>query len=105
MTSSSPSSSNSGAGGSQTLADLMFVEGGAEIASGHAVHLVGEMARAVELEVIGGEGCSQRAAGISGRRLHPHFVEAQVAKHFAVGDAIERHAAGEAQVARAGFGR
>jgi hypothetical protein len=36
--------------------------------------------------------------------LHPYLLEAAVAQHLAVCDAIERDAAGEAQIARAGLG-
>ena len=39
-----------------------------------------------------------RAAGIAGRRLHPDVLEGAVAQDLAVGDAVERHAAGEAQI-------
>jgi hypothetical protein len=47
---------------------------------------------------------AERAAGIARRRLHPEPVEAAVAQHLAVGDAVERDAAGEAEVARAVLG-
>ena len=42
-------------------------------------------------------------AGVARRRLNPDVFERAVAQHLAVGDAIERHAAGEAQVLRTGF--
>ena len=59
---------------------------------------------ALEL-VIGRKRRADRAAGIAGRRLNPDVVELAVAQHLAVGDAIQRHAAGKAQIARAGLGR
>ena len=41
---------------------------------------------------------AERAAGVTGRRLDPDAVEGLVAQQLAVGDAVERHAAGEAEV-------
>ena len=41
----------------------------------------------------------ERAAGIAGGRLHPDLIEFAVAQDFAVRDAIERHAAGQAEIA------
>ena len=52
----------------------------------------------------GGECRADRAAGISCRRLNPDVADGAVAQHFAVGDAIERDPAGEAQLFHAGFG-
>ena len=51
-------------------------------------------------DVIGRQGGPDRAAGIAGSRLDPNFLEAAVAQHLAVGDAIERDAAGEAEIVR-----
>ena len=86
-------------------ANLLVAESGAEIAAGHAVDLVRGWPRGAEFEVIGGQCRAERAAGIARRRLHPHMVELAVAQDLAVGDAIERHTAGEAQISHAGFGR
>ena len=55
--------------------------------------------------MIGGKRRTERAAGIAGGRLNPDVFETPVAQHLAVGDAIERHAAGETQIALAGFRR
>ena len=57
-----------------------------------------------ELQVIGGERRADRAAGIAGRRLDPDALEVAVAQHLAVGDAVERDAAGEAQISCSGLG-
>ena len=48
--------------------------------------------------MIGRERRAERAAGVAGRRLDPDLVEAAVAQDLAVGDAIERDAAGEAEI-------
>ena len=56
-----------------------------------------------EIAVIGGVGRADRAAGIAGRRLHPDAVEQVLAQQLAVGDAVQRHAAGQADVLRAGL--
>jgi hypothetical protein len=50
--------------------------------------------------MIGREGGSDRAAG---GRLNSDVLEAAVAKDLAIGDAIERHAAGKAEVFRSGL--
>jgi hypothetical protein len=49
-----------------------------------------------------GERRPERAAGVAGRGLDPEVVEDALAQELAVGDAVERHAAGEAEVALAG---
>src|SRR5262249_53641425 len=48
---------------------------------------------------------AERAAGIAGGRLDPNIAKAAFAQHLAVGDAIERDAAGKTQVLQAGLGR
>ena len=53
--------------------------------------------------MIGGKRCADRAAGIACGRLNPDVVEVTIAQHLAVGDAIQRDAAGKAQVPRAGL--
>ena len=55
------------------------------------------------LMVTGGKRRAERAAGIAGCRLNPDFVETAVAQHLAIGDAIERDAAGETKIARSSF--
>ena len=42
---------------------------------------------------------AERAARVSRRRLDPHVVEGPLAQHPSVPDAVQRHAAGEAEVA------
>ena len=56
-----------------------------------------------EIAVIGGERRADRAAGIARRRLHPDAVEDALAQQLAVGDAVQRHAAGQADVLGAGL--
>ena len=46
---------------------------------------------------------AERAAGIAGRRLNPDLLERAFAQDAAVADAVQRDAAGQAQVAHAGF--
>ena len=53
--------------------------------------------------VIGGERRADRAAGIAGRRLDPDASNSFLAQHLAVGDAVQRDAAGEAEVLGARF--
>ena len=53
----------------------------------------------------GGVGGAERAARVAGRRLHPQVAKGAVAQHLAVGHAVERHAAGHAQVGNGVFGR
>ena len=50
-----------------------------------------------------GQCRAQRAAGVARRRLHPYVFESAIAQHLAVGHAVERDAAGEAQIFQAGF--
>jgi hypothetical protein len=57
------------------------------------------------MDMIGGERRPERAAGIAGRRLNPDIAELALAHDLAVGDAIERDAAGQAEVLLAGLGR
>ena len=64
----------------------------------HGVERAVELARLAELHVIGGERGAERAAGVAGRRLDPDALELAVAQDLAVGDAVERDAAGQAQV-------
>ena len=57
-----------------------------------------ESARLALMQVVGGERRAERAAGVAGRRLDPDALEPAVAQHLAVGHAVERDAAGEAEV-------
>jgi len=45
---------------------------------------------------------ADRAAGVARRGLDPDIVELAVAQHLAIGDAVQRDAAREAEIARAG---
>ena len=60
-----------------------------------------DLTRTAEMQVVGGERGTERAAGVAGRRLHPDALELAVAQDLAVGDAVERDAAGQAQIADA----
>ena len=54
--------------------------------------------RATFVIVIGHKRGAERAAGIARGRLHPDLLEFAVAQDFAIGDTIERHAAGQAEI-------
>ena len=92
-----------GAGRGQALGNLVVGVLGAEVGASHAIHMAVELARLAHEAVIGGIGRAHRAAGITGRRLHPDVVEDVLAQQLAVGDAVQRHAAGQADVPGAGF--
>ena len=61
------------------------------------------MTRVVLEQVIGGERRAERATRIARRRLDPYSRETAVAQHLAVGDAVKRDAAREAEVRHAGL--
>ena len=48
--------------------------------------------------MVGSERCAERAAASPAAGCTIDVLEGAVAQHLAVGDAVERHAAGEAQV-------
>ena len=76
---------------------------GPEIGAVHAVEPVVDLAPVAFVDVIRRERGAERAAGIARGRLDPDALEFAVAQHLAVGHAVERHAAGEAQILRAGL--
>src|SRR5262249_46636655 len=84
------------ADGGQTLVDVALVELRAEIAALHPVDGIWTDALAAFVQVVDRERGAERAAGIARRRLHPDIAKSAVAQDLAVGDAIERDAAGEA---------
>ena len=86
-------------------AAFVVVVGRPEIGAVHAVELVLEPPWTGLVQVIGGERRAQRAAGVAGRRLDPDTLELAVAQHLAVRHAVERHAAGHAEIFGAGLGR
>ena len=53
--------------------------------------------------VMDGQRGAERAAGVAGRRLDPEALERPLAQQPAVADAVERDAAGEAEVLHAGL--
>ena len=57
----------------------------------------------LEMPVPEAQRHAERAAGIAGRRLDPDLLERAFAQDAAVADAVERHAAGQAQIAHAGL--
>src|SRR6185312_4833058 len=85
--------------------DLVTGVGRTEICPAHAVAGVAGDARPIEKEVIGAECGADRAAGIARSRLNPDLLEGAVAQHLAVGDAVERDAAGKAEIGDAGLAR
>jgi hypothetical protein len=48
---------------------------------------------------------AQCATGVTGCGLYPNILEGAIAKHFAAGKTIQRHAAGQAQIGTAAFFR
>ncbi len=83
----------------QSLLDVGLRIIRAEKGAGHAV-IGGHRLRGCPLNmVVGRQRGTDRAAGIARRRLNPDIVELAVAQHLAVGDAVQRDAAGEAQIA------
>ena len=83
--------------------DFFLRECRAKIGALHLVERVGERARRALVQVIGCKCGAERAAGVAGRGLDPDILKAAVAHDLAVGHAIERDPAGEAEVLRAGL--
>ena len=66
--------------------------------------VVGHVAVGVaEVDAVGVERRAERAAGIAGRRRHEHALEAGLGEDARVGDAVQRHAAAEAEIRQAGL--
>src|SRR6185503_4229535 len=59
--------------------------------------------RLAEIAMPERERYAERAAGVSRRGLDPEIVERPFAQDAPVGDAVERHAAGEAELGEAGL--
>src|SRR5213078_1012795 len=87
-----------GARGAQPALDLVVRELRPEVAAAHAVHGAIHLAPFFIEEVITDERGAERTAGIARRGLQPQPLEAAVAQELAVRHAVERDAAGEAQV-------
>ena len=47
---------------------------------------------------------TERAAAVARRRLHEQILERRLAQDATVGDAVQRHAAGQAEAVEAGLG-
>jgi hypothetical protein len=75
-----------------------------EISAGHGV-ISGCRAWFARELIIGRQSRADGAAGVSGRRLHPDIPERLLAQNFAVGDAVERDAAGQAKIFRSALAR
>ncbi len=69
----------------------------------HGVAFRRHAALAAEHEMVDGERDADGAAGVSRRGLDPQALERPLAQQAAVADAVERDAAGEAQVLHAGL--
>ena len=91
--------------GLQPAFDFILLEGRAEIAASHRVRGAVGPARLILEQVIGRQRRPQGAPGIPGRRLDPDVLECTLAQHLAVGHAIERDAAGHAEILHAGLRR
>ena len=59
--------------------------------------------RIAEVDAVGIERRAERAAGIAGRRRHEDALEAGLGEDARVGDAVQRHAAAEAEIGQTGF--
>ena len=66
--------------------------------------MIGHVAvRIAEVDAVGIERRAQRAAGVARRRRHEHALESGLGEDPRIGDAVERHAAAEAEVRQAGL--
>ena len=86
------------ANASETAFDLLLGEFRAEIGPAHGVDCAVQLARSIEMLMVGSERRADRAAGIARRRLDPDALEGSIAQYFAVGHAIERDAAGKTEI-------
>ena len=82
--------------------DLLVAEARAEIGPRHAVARV-RAARPVGEQVVTGERRADRPTGVARRRLDPDRIEDLLLEQLPVGHAVERDAAGHAQIARLRF--
>jgi hypothetical protein len=75
-------------------------EFGSEERAAHRIRRCRDARLGLEL-VVGGERRADRAAGVTCGGLDPDPVELAVAQHLAVGHAVQRHPAREAEIVRA----
>ena len=87
---------------SEKRSDLLVVERGTEQRSGLAVARLNH-ARLVEQLVPDEPRRAERSPRIAGRGLNPDALERSLLQDPAVADAVQRHAAGQAQVPHAGL--
>ncbi len=78
---------------------VVALETRSQVGAAHGVVAV-HRARLVVILVPGDQRRAQRTAGIAGRRLDPDVLERPFAQDAAIGHAVERDAAGQAQVVR-----
>src|SRR5262249_49333927 len=78
--------------------DIALSECGPQERALHEVVLTVDTTLLAQELMPGRKRCPDRAASVTGRRLHPDIRERAVAQDLAVGDAIERHAARQAQI-------
>src|SRR5204862_5348429 len=84
--------------------DLVLSKARPEVRAVHAVGLrLRDAARLIEIPVPQRERDTDRPARVAGGRLNPDPIERPFAQDASVADAIERHAAGQAQIAEAGL--
>ncbi len=84
----------------QEPANVLVAERRPQPGAAHRVGAVGG-ARAVQQLVLDEQGRPKRPAGIARRGLNEDLVEDARAQQLAIGDAVERHAAGQAKRSRA----
>src|ERR1700723_1881929 len=54
--------------------------------------------------MVSGERSAERPTSVAGSGLNPDIFKVAIAPDFAVGDAVERHASCETEIADSGFG-
>ena len=86
------------AGLGQATFHILLCEGRSEKGSLHQIAAAIELALFAQELMPNRKSCADRAAGVTGGRLDPDVLEGAVAQNLAVGNAIERDAAGKTEI-------
>ena len=89
----------------ETAFDVLLRKGGPKEGAFHQIAAAVGLALLAEELVPHRERGADRATGIARGRLHPDVLEGAVAQNLAIGDAIERDAAGETEIFKAMIAR
>ena len=89
----------------QSLGDVVVRVAGSQVAAAHRVVPQGGRARLPQMAVPGRQRRAQGTARVARGGLDPELLEMPVAQYLAVGDAIQRDAASQAQIGLASVGR